>query len=172
MRTTFLILWALAAWAGTPAWAQKTDLASERYLEASKSDFDLTVKVTAGANKKVVVFEVAAPAAGPHTLLCYVDGKFWTRKQVNLPAKYPLNVSGLAPGTHRITLQAVDASGRVCDFECFVPFQKGIDLCSCLFNLVAADDVDEFAAVGHHRRKSVEKAFLLGGVALDVVEGA
>jgi len=73
----------------------------------------LSLKAVPSANKAVVVFEVSGPQTGTHTLLCFIDGKFWTRQSVTLPAKYSLNVSGLAPGDHRVTLQAVNPSGKV-----------------------------------------------------------
>jgi hypothetical protein len=113
MKTIIPILLGLVTWAVTPAWAQKTDLATERYVEMSETDFVLKVKVVPSTNRKVVVFEVSAAQEGAHTLLCFVDGKFWTRKSVTLPTKYSLNVGGLAAGSHRVTLQAVTAAGKV-----------------------------------------------------------
>ena len=57
--------------------------------------------------------KLAAPEPGAYTLLCFVDGKFFRREPIRLSGRYAFNTRGLAPGTHRITLQVVDASGRV-----------------------------------------------------------
>ena len=65
------------------------------------------------AASKVRVFEISAPQAGQFTLLCFVDGKFFRRESAKLPGKFSLSVRGLSNGTHKVTLQAVDANGRV-----------------------------------------------------------
>ena len=108
----FLILGAVW-WAALPAWADKTDLAKETYVEASETDFALTVKATEPAGRKVRKFELSAPQPGAFTLLCFVDGKFFRREAIRLPGFYLLSTRGLAVGTHRVTLQVVDSSGRI-----------------------------------------------------------
>jgi hypothetical protein len=93
--------------------AEKTDLARENYIENSEVDFALTVKAASEAEGKVRAFAVSAPQAGEFTLLCFVDGKFFRREPARLPGKFSLSVRGLSSGTHQVTLQAVDANGRV-----------------------------------------------------------
>ena len=113
MKPVCCLILGVVWWAAQPAWADKTDLAKDHYVEASDTDFVLTVKPVGDAAGKVRSFSVAAPDAGVFTLLCYVDGQFFRRQSIRLPGRYSFNTRGLVPGRHRVTLQVVDAGGRV-----------------------------------------------------------
>ena len=113
MKEVLIIVAVAMVFAAQLISAEKTDLEKEIYVESSVTNFALNVKVSAPADGKTRVFEVTAPPAGPCTLLCFVDRQFWTRSVIDLPGKYSLNVRGLAPGTHRVTIQVVDRNGRV-----------------------------------------------------------
>jgi len=93
--------------------AEKTDLARDLYVEESKTDFTLEAKAGVTRSPKVRMFNLSAPASGPFTILCFLDGKISSQQKLELPGAFKLNVSGLAPGSHRLTLQSVDAAGRV-----------------------------------------------------------
>jgi hypothetical protein len=104
--------WSLALPAAFAA-EQKTDLTREVYVEQSGTNFHLAVKIGASRSPKVRVFELSAPVEGKYTLLCFIDGKIWSQQKIDLPGQFKLNTSGMASGSHRVTVQAVDASAQV-----------------------------------------------------------
>jgi hypothetical protein len=93
--------------------AEKTDLARDLYVEQSKTDFILEASAGTSRSPKVRVFNLSAPGSGAFTVLCFLDGKISSQQKLELPGAFKLNVSGLAKGSHRLTLQTVDAAGRV-----------------------------------------------------------
>ena len=109
-----VVAWAalglMLPWAGA---VEKTDLAEEVYIETSATDFKLDLTPVQENRKHVVGFRLSADAKGEFTVLCFIDGSLWAEKRMALPGTYRLNTRGMKPGEHRITLQAVDARGRV-----------------------------------------------------------
>ena len=114
MKNPRLILTLLIAFVLAPSvFADKTDLADDKYVENSEFDFKLEAKEIAGNRAKTRVFELSAPQSGNYTLICFVDGHFFKREAIELPGRYSLSARGLSAGAHKITLQVVDANGRV-----------------------------------------------------------
>lgn len=114
MKTAVLILAVLAAVTpGAVLAGEKTDLAKEIYVENSETNFALKATHTVAAKGQVHEFKLSAPAQGAYSLLCFVDGRLWSLKAMNLPGTYKLTTRGMVPGTHRVTLQAVDAGGQI-----------------------------------------------------------
>lgn len=111
----FLMLMVLLTLAVASAIAQsaKTDLAREVYVESSKPDFPMIVTPLPSASANLLVWEIKPPEEGSYTLICFIDGKFWSRQTVKLPTPYKLNTRGLAPGRYQMTLQLVDRQGRL-----------------------------------------------------------
>lgn len=96
-----------------PAQPTRTDLAKDVFVESSPSDFVLTAVATASPSRWVQAYKVGLEEAGRYTLLTFLNGKLWRLETVQLPGVYRINVRGLAPGTYRLTLQAVSAGGRL-----------------------------------------------------------
>jgi hypothetical protein len=113
MNTTLALVLTAGLLAVCPVHAEKSDLAREKYVEASDTDFILTVKLANENDRKTRQFELAAPTTGAFTLLSFVDGKFFKREKITLPGTYVLSVRGLAPGSHKVTIQTVDKDGRI-----------------------------------------------------------
>lgn len=93
--------------------ASKTDLTKEVFVEKSATDFTLKAEKRVDLTKKAVTWILSAPDAGHCTLICYVNGRAWRLQSVRLPGQFKMSVRGMAAGSYRITLQAVDSSGRV-----------------------------------------------------------
>lgn len=114
MRTPLILIVGAALWAGLPAvLADRTDLVREHFIESSETDYTLTLKATGRAASNVRAFEVVAPEPGAYTLVCFVDGHYFRSEKRTLPGTYALTVRGLSPGSHRVTIQAVDSQGRI-----------------------------------------------------------
>lgn len=107
-----------------PVLAEKTDITNDTYVEKSEFDSKLEVKETAGNRAKTRVFELSGPQSGNYTLVCFVDGNFFKRTAIELPGRYSLSARGLTAGAHKITLQAIDASGRVAGARVEITVEK------------------------------------------------
>jgi hypothetical protein len=92
---------------------RKSDPRREVFVEDTTTDFELKSGVASGPSAKVVKFDLTGARAGTYTVLCFIDGRIWSRQTVELPSVFALNISGMTRGAHRVTLQAVDSSGRV-----------------------------------------------------------
>jgi hypothetical protein len=92
----------------------KTDPSHGIFVENTTTNFALVGNLTWSVNKYVAVFELSAPTAGDYTLVCAIDGKVWKEeKTFKIPGTFRLNTRGMVSGSHRITLQVVDADGGV-----------------------------------------------------------
>ena len=91
----------------------KLSKSDEAVVESSETDFILSMISRLDESGQVRVFELSAPQPGRFTLLCFINGTVCRRDEIDLPGKYQFGLRGLAPGEYRITLQVVDANGRV-----------------------------------------------------------
>lgn len=91
----------------------KTDPAREVFVENSVTNFTLAAETT--FNRKLSTYEMNLSTSfeGVVTLVCFVDGKLWQHMPFQMPGTYRLNLRGLKPGQHRVTIQAVTPDGRV-----------------------------------------------------------
>ena len=103
----------LAALPSANAAPGKTDLAKENLVEDSAPDFVLGSTNSVSVVDHVMTFELLPPAVGKFTVLCYINGKVFERKEMNLPGTYSVSMRGLSPGNHKVTVQAIDSQGRV-----------------------------------------------------------
>ena len=103
----------VAALTSASAGPGKTDLAKENLVEDSTPDFVLGSTNSVSVVDHVITFDLSPPAAGKFTVLCYVNGKVFERKEMNLPGTYSVSMRGLSPGNHKVTVQAIDSQGRV-----------------------------------------------------------
>jgi len=91
----------------------KTNPAQDVYVENSVTNFVLVAKIAPAEGKSVTAFELSAPEAGAYTLICFIDGKQFKQEKFKIPGTFKLSTRGMLPGSHRITLQLVDAAGKV-----------------------------------------------------------
>lgn len=114
-RTLYSVLLIAALGGFAVVQAEKTDLPKEVYVERSEVDFELGVKdvTPARRNASMRLYEFTGVGPGEHTILVFVDGKFFRRDKLRVPGRHALSLRGLEPGPHRVTLQVVDAAGRV-----------------------------------------------------------
>lgn len=95
--------------------AGETKTAPDRdvFVEHSTNELALTAKASPPGSDSVVTFDFSGPGAGKYTLVCFIDGRVFKQEPLTLPGSFKLSVRGMASGTHKITLQLVDADGRV-----------------------------------------------------------
>lgn len=91
----------------------KTAPARDVFVENSTTDFILTAKAARGSGKSKLAFDLSAPVTGDYTLVSFIDGKPWKPAKFTSPGTFELSTRGMAPGSYRVTLQLVDAQGRV-----------------------------------------------------------
>ena len=51
--------------------------------------------------------------AADYTVVCFIDGKSWKPTRFTSPGTFELSTRGMPPGSYRVTLQLIDANGRV-----------------------------------------------------------
>jgi hypothetical protein len=113
-RVLLLSLLAGAVFASNALAAEsKTDLTRDVVVENSTTNFVLVAGAPQPAGKSKVSFDLAAPAAGRYTLICFVDGKPAKPVEFTAPGPFVLSTRGLAPGAYRVTLQLIDRQGGV-----------------------------------------------------------
>jgi hypothetical protein len=95
----------------TLAQAKKTELKKEAFVEKTTTDFVMSLGKADVSAKKVITWHLAAPSAGDYTLICFLNGSLLSRTQFKSPGDFKLNLRGTGAGSHRITIQLVDAQG-------------------------------------------------------------
>jgi len=113
MRTLLVFLLTVTLATSGYAAETKTDLGREVFVEESVTDFVLTMKPSLDKRSRVYTMRLSAPFKNTTTLVCFVDGKLWQHMQFQMPGTYRLNLRGLKPGKHRVTIQAVTTDARV-----------------------------------------------------------
>ncbi|HWX19124.1 MAG TPA: hypothetical protein VN578_04360 [Candidatus Binatia bacterium] len=104
---------ALGGAEGSAAKETKTAPARDVFVEQTATDFDMAAKVSPPDRDLVVSFDLSGPKVGKYTLVCFIDGRIFKQEPFNLPGTFKLSVRGMEKGTHKVTLQLVDAGGNV-----------------------------------------------------------
>ena len=82
-------------------------------MESSPSDFLLEMMAVVSSARQIKAYQLTVADKGQYTLVSFLDGKVMRLESVKLPGLFKLSTRGLAPGKHRLSVQAVAADGRL-----------------------------------------------------------
>jgi len=115
----YRILLFSCVWSFGSVQAERTDIATETYVEYSEVDFILQSERINVPPEFLITFNVFADKEMLGVLLTFIDGEMVEKRRTGLPFYPVVSTRKLTLGPHRITLQFVSDDGNVgyCTFD-------------------------------------------------------